>query len=298
MPHDHAHEMPTSTSRLALVLALNLTITAAEVIGGLISGSLALISDALHNASDGVAIIIAWIAMKLDAAPRTDRHTFGFKRAQLIAAVINAGSLVAISIWLFFEAWQRLQSPEPVSGGIMIAVAVIGLVANTLGTLLLREGSESNLNLRAAYLHLLADAVSSLAVIAGAVAIILWNVTWVDPVLTFLIGAWVLWESLKILWRALDQILLAAPEDVALADVRAALEATEGVTSVHHLHLWQAAEGDIHFEAHVVVPDQMLARVDLLRENIAQALHDRFEITHPTLQFEAEGAHCDTASLA
>ncbi|RME13891.1 MAG: cation transporter [Alphaproteobacteria bacterium] len=280
-----------------LVLALNLAITLAEIVGGLISGSLALISDGLHNASDGVAIVIAWIAMKLQAAPRTDRHTFGLGRAQLIAAVINAGTLVAVSIWLFFEAGQRLLSPEPVSGGVMIAVAAIGLVANTLGTFLLREGSENNLNLRAAYLHLLSDAVSSLAVIVGAVAIVLWNVTWVDPVLTFAIGAWVLWESLRILWRAVDQILLAAPEGLALADVRAAILGTEGVVAVHHTHLWQATEGDIHFEAHIVVPDQMLTDIDVLRARIAEALHEKFEITHPTLQFEAESTDCTTANL-
>ena len=235
--------------------------------------------------------------MKLNAAPRTDRHTFGLKRAQLIAAIINTGALVAISLWLFLEAWQRLQAPEPIAGGMMLAVAVIGLAANTLGTLLLRAGAEKNLNLRAAYLHLLSDAVSSLGVILGAMAIILWNVTWVDPVLTFLIGAWVLWESLKILWRALDQVLLAAPEGLSLADVRAAIKAIDGVVNVHHTHVWEVAEGDVHFEAHVVVPDQALSQVDFLRERIVRLLHDRFEITHPTLQFEARGAACDTSDL-
>jgi len=142
MSHDHSHEAPTSAGRLALVVGLNFTITAAELLGGILAGSLSLISDALHNASDGVAVIIAWIAMKLNAAPRTDRHTFGLKRAQLIAAIINAGALVAISLWLFLEAWQRLQAPAPIAGGMMLAVAVIGLAANTLGTLLLRAGAE------------------------------------------------------------------------------------------------------------------------------------------------------------
>lgn len=297
MPHDHAHEMPTSTRRLVLVIALNLLITVAEVIGGLLSGSLALISDALHNLSDGIAVVIAWIAMKLGAAGRSDRHTFGLKRAELIAAVINAGALVAISLWLFFEAYQRFVAPEPVAGGIMLVVAVIGLLANVAGTLLLREGAGGSLNLRAAYLHLLSDAVSSLGVILGAAAILLWGVTWLDPLLTVLIAAWVMWESLKILWQAMDQILLAAPEGVSLDEVRAALTGMEGVSGIHHLHLWQASDHDIHFEGHVVVPDQALSRVDDLRRTIAGALHDRFEITHATLQFEAVGSPCDTANL-
>ncbi|HHH89725.1 MAG TPA: cation transporter [Aliiroseovarius sp.] len=297
MPHDHAHELPTRGARLALVVGLNLTITVAEIIGGILSGSLSLISDALHNFSDGVAVIIAWIAMRLGGVERSDRYTFGLKRAEIVAAVINAGTLVAISVYLYVEAWSRLQDPEPISGAIMVSVAVIGLVANVAGTALLREGSSSNLNLRAAYLHLLSDAVSSLGVILGALAIIFWNITWVDPLLTVAIASYVLWESLKILWQALENILLAAPEGVTLAEVRAALNATPGVSGSHHTHMWQVADGDIHFEAHVTVPDQMLSQVDALRTTLERDLHDRFGIDHTTLQFERDGAQCATRNL-
>ncbi len=297
MAHDHAHEVPESGARLALVVGLNLLITLAEVVGGVLSGSLSLISDALHNFSDGVAVIIAWVAMRLNGVPRSDRYTFGYKRAEIVAAVINAGTLVAISLYLFAEAWQRLQTPEPVSGGIMVSVAVIGLLANVAGTLLLRRGSDRNLNLRAAYLHLLSDAVSSLGVIVGAVAIILWNITWIDPLLTFLIGLYVLWESLKILWKALETIMLAAPDSLSTAEVRAAIQDTPGVSGTHHLHLWQVAEGDIHLEAHVTTPDQMLSAADTLRQQIANRLHDLFDIEHTTLQIESGNAACETRDL-
>lgn len=297
MAHTHNHGVPARSSRLALVVGLNIAITVTEIVGGMISGSLSLISDALHNFSDGVAVIIAWAAIKLSVVPRSDRYTFGLKRAEIVAAVINAGTLVGISIYLFVEAWQRFNNPEPVSGTIMVTVAVVGLVANVLGTVLLRDGADHNMNLRAAYLHLLSDAVSSLGVIAGALAIIFWGITWIDPVLTVLIGAYVLWESAKILWRSLEVILLAAPENLAVEDIRKSLNDLPGISGVHHLHVWQLAQGDIHFEGHIEIPDQMLNKADALRQSIEERLHDLFDINHATLQFECTDARCATREL-
>ncbi len=296
--HAHNHEVPESGGRLAIVILLNFTITVAEVIGGLISGSLSLLSDALHNFSDGVAVIIAWIAIRLNRRPRDDHYTFGMKRAEVLAAVVNAGALVAISLWLFVEAWERFRHPVPIAGGVMTGVATIGLVANVLGTWLLHRGSKENMNLRAAYLHLFSDAVSSIGVILGGLAITLLGITWVDPLLTLLIGLYVLKESLQILWRSLGFFMLAAPPGVSLEAVRGALLETPGVAGVHHLHLWQVAEHDIHFEAHISVADQPLSQTTSLRSRIEKRLQEHFGINHVTLQIEDLNADCPTATLA
>jgi len=297
MGHHHHSEPSESGARLAIVVVLNLLITVAEVIGGVVSGSLSLLSDALHNFSDGVAVIIAWIAMRLNARPRDDHYTFGLKRAEVLAAVANAGALVAISLWLFVEAWERFQYPHPIAGVVMTGVAAIGLVANVLGTWLLHRGASQNMNLRAAYLHLFSDAISSIGVILGGLAITLYGITWIDPLLTLLIGLYVLKESLQILWRALGVFMLAAPPDLALGAVREALLALPGVEGVHHLHLWQVAEQDIHFEGHITVADQPLSHTSDLRGRIEQLLHERFEINHVTLQIEDQQAGCPTADL-
>ena len=298
--HHHDHGDPTTMSggRLSVVVALNLIITAAEVVGGLASGSLSLISDALHNLSDGVAILIAWVAMRLRVRPQTDRHTFGLRRAEVIAAVVNAGTLVAIGVYLFVEAFHRFRNPEPIQGGLMAAVAGVGLVANVTGTLLLRPGASGNMNMRAAYLHLLTDAVSSLGVIPGGLAVALWGAIWLDPILTVLIAAYVLYESLAILRRALDVFLLAAPPELSLADVRAAIQQDPDVCGIHHVHLWEVAEGDVHFEAHVTVDDRLLSAAGAVRERLAALLHDHFEITHATIQLEAAAQACPEESLA
>lgn len=296
--HDHEHEVPESGGRLAIVIGLNFIITLAEVIGGILSGSLSLLSDALHNFSDGIAVIIAWIAIRLEQRDRTDRYTFGMKRAQVVAAVINAGALVAISIFLFYEAWQRFIDPQPIAGVIMTSVAAIGLVANVIGTWLLHRGSKQNMNLKAAYLHLFSDAISSIGVILGGLAITFYDIFWLDPLLTVLIGLYVLKESLEILWHSLKIFLLASPEDISVDEIRKAILALDGVKGLHHTHLWEVSEHDIKFEAHVTVEDQLLSQTEPLRQEIEQLLEERFGVNHVLLQLEQEGASCDTFELA
>jgi len=298
MSHDHSHDIPESGKRLAIVVALNFLITITEVIGGLMSGSLSLLSDALHNFSDGIAVIIAWIAIKLRTLPRSDHYTFGLKRAEVLAAVINAGALVAISIYLFIEAWNRYHSPEPITGSLMTLVATVGLVANIIGTWLLHRGSKESMNLRAAYLHLFSDAISSVGVILGGLAIMFFSVYWIDPLLTILIGLYVLKESMQILWRTLGVFMLAAPPELNMDEIRQVIRKHENIRDVHHIHLWAVAENDIHFEGHIVVDDQMLSQASLLREQLEELLHDQFDINHTTFQFESAVDICKTADLA
>ncbi len=295
MSHNHSHSVPESGKRLAIVVALNFTITITEILGGLMSGSLSLLSDALHNFSDGIAVIIAWIAIKLRSLPRNDHYTFGLKRAEVLAAVINAGALVAISIYLFIEAWSRYHNPEPIAGNIMTIVATVGLVANILGTWLLYRGSKESMNLRAAYLHLFSDAISSVGVILGGLAIIFFDIYWIDPLLTVLIGIYVLKESMQILWRTLGIFMLAAPPELNIDEIRQVIREHVNVYNIHHIHLWAVAENDIHFEGHITVDDQLLSKASILREQLETLLHDQFEINHTTLQIEAVNDNCKTA---
>ena len=206
--------------------------------------------------------------------------------------------MVAISIYLFVEAWRRFNDPHPIGGVIMTTVAAIGLIANVLGTWLLHRGSRQNMNLKAAYLHLFSDAISSIGVILGGLAITFWGIYWIDPLLTVLIGLYVLKESLQILWRALGIFMLATPDGLSLQEVRKAVLAVPGVEGIHHVHLWEVAEHDVHFEAHIEVTDQPLHDAESIRHAIEKTLHDHFEITHVTLQIEPVGGECATADLS
>jgi cobalt-zinc-cadmium efflux system protein len=295
MGHHHGHEAPVSGIRLLVTLVMNLIITVVEIAGGLLSGSLSLISDALHNFSDGVAVIISYIAIKLNQRPKNLHYTFGLKRAQIIAAIINAGVLVVISLYLFLEAYRRFVSPEPIEAGIMVAVAFIGLFANTAGTLLLRDGAKDNMNIRSAYLHLLSDAVSSVGVIAGGAAIYLWNIAWVDPLLTVLISLYILKESFHILKKALNIVLMAVPENISIAEISEKLQSIEGIKNIHHIHLWQMDEKDIHFEAHADIVDRMVSETTSLLDEISRILRESFGINHVTIQFECDA--CEVKEL-
>ncbi len=288
MSHQHAHDHKTETSEknLWITMVLNFSITLAEMIGGLLSGSLSLLSDALHNFSDGIAIIVTAVAMRLARKPHTARHTFGLKRAEILAAILNASTLIVISFFLLREAYDRFFSPQIISGHLMLAVASFGLLANVAGTLLLRRGSKENLNLRAAYFHLLSDAVSSLAVILGAVFIIFFGVYWIDPLLTVLLSLYILKESFGIVREAVEIVMMTSPDEIDLTELQKTVEAIPGVRNVHHVHLWRLNDRDIHFEAHVEVGDMTVRQTGDLSRLIEHELEEHYEINHVTLQFE------------
>ncbi len=295
MSYHHDHAVPVSGARLLTTLLLNLVITGAEIIGGILSGSLSLISDALHNFSDGIAIVISYVAIRLSQKPKSVHYTFGLKRARILAAIINSAVLVVIGFYLFLEAYHRFITPEPIKAQLMVMVAGIGLLANTLGTLLLKTGARDNMNIRSVYLHLLSDAVSSAGVILGGLAIYFWSVYWIDPLLTVLISSYILRESFHILQKALDIVLMASPETISLTDIRQKLNTLEGVNNLHHVHLWQMDEHDIHLEAHVDIADRRVSETKTLLQRITAVLHENFKINHVTLQLECD--HCKTKDL-
>jgi len=295
MPDDHHSHKNTSTIRLFVTMLLNFLITIAEVIGGIYSGSLSLISDALHNFSDGIAIIISYIAIRLNEQPRNEKYTFGLKRAEILAAIINSGILIAICIYLFREAYNRFTHPETISGGIMISVAGIGLTANIIGTLLLHKGAHNNINIRSAYLHLLSDAFSSVGVIIGGVAIYFFRIYWIDPLLTVLISLYVLLQSFKIVKEAMNILLMSTPVQISMDRIREELESIPEVKNIHHVHIWRLSEHDIHFEAHVDVDDITVSESSGISSLIEDKLLKNFKINHVTLQFECD--RCESKSL-
>ncbi len=293
--HAHQHTRQTSEKNLFITMALNFFITMIEVIGGLFSGSLALVSDAMHNFSDGIAIIITYVAIRLSKKPKTFKYTFGLKRAEIIAAIINASTLIMISFFLIKEAIERFYNPSQITGGLMLIVASLGLSANVVGTLLLKKGSENNLNIRAAYFHLLSDAVSSLAVIIGAVFIIFYKIYWVDPVLTILISVYILKETYEIVKESVDIIMMSKPAGIDLGEVKKLVEAIDKVKNIHHVHLWKMNDTDIHCEAHIEVGNITVKETTEIQKQIELKLHDKYEINHTTFQFECGG--CEETEL-
>ncbi|MBF0548920.1 MAG: cation transporter [Deltaproteobacteria bacterium] len=291
---EHCSHGPISTARLFFTIALNFVITVAEVIGGVLSGSLSLISDALHNFSDGVAIIISYLAMRLGERSNTESYTFGLKRAEIMAAVINASVLMAICFYLGKEAFSRFTHPEPIAGGLMMVVAGIGLVANLICTRLLHQGSKESINIRSAYLHLLSDAISSLAVIIGGGAIYFFQIYWLDPLLTIVISLYVLKGSFGIVKEATWVLMMAAPKFISLGHIREEIEAIPGVKNIHHAHLWMLNEQSIHFETHVDVEDMLISESCRLSAMIEEKLSCH-RINHVTLQFECDV--CTTKNL-
>jgi len=292
--HSEIKKRDNTEKNLFLTMSLNFLITIVEVTGGFLSGSLSLLSDALHNFSDAIALIITYIAMQLSKKPGTLKYTFGLKRAEILAAVINASSLIIISFFLIKEAIERFTTPEEITGSLMLTVAAVGLAANIGGTLLLKKGSKENMNLRAAYFHLFSDAVSSLAVILGAACIMLFRITWIDPLLTVVISLYILFETYKIVKDAVDVIMMSSPDGIDLEEVRKAIEKIPPVKNIHHVHVWKLNDRDTHFEAHVEVENIPVSETSEIHHHISTLLKTTFDITHVTLQFECDTCHKKT----
>ena len=267
-------------------MMLNLLITVVQIAGGILSGSLSLISDAFHNLSDAAAIIVTYIALRYSRKPKTFKYTFGFKRAEILAAMLNASTLIIICFFMIKEAIERLQHPTAIEGSLMLIVAVIGLAANIIGTMLLKPGSQDNLNLRATYFHLLSDSIASVAIMIGAAGIIYFNIYWIDPVLTIGISLYIVREAYSIVKEAADVVMMSSPASIDIQEVRSVIEAISGVKNIHHVHIWKLNDADTHFEAHIEVENISTQEATEIQKLIERELHARYDIHHTTLQFE------------
>lgn len=285
--HSHNHHNKVSEKKLFWVILLNFGITLVEIVGGLVSGSLSLISDALHNFSDAIAVIISYIAIKLGQRENSLKHTFGLKRAEILAALLNSSVLVGISIYLFYEAINRFYNPEQIAGQMMLIVAIVGLLGNLLSIYFLEAGAHENMNIKSAYLHMLSDAISSVAVILGAIGIIYFEIYWIDPLLTIAIGVYVLYESFKILKKSVHILMEGAPVDISIEEIKEVVESIDGLKNVHHIHIWSVGEKDIFFEAHAELEDMMLSSAGQVRKKVEDKLLE-FGINHVTLQIEVD----------
>lgn len=286
MSHDH-HTSELQGKRLVWAIVLNFTISIAEVIGGIFANSLSLLSDALHNLSDAFALFIAWVANKISQKKSNENKTFGYKRVEILAALLNAIILIVISIYLFFEAYSRLLNPEEIKGGIMLIVAFIGLGANVGAIFLIQKDARKNLNIKAAYLHLLGDTISSVAVIIGGVLIYYYDIYWIDPLITFLIGIYILKETWHILREAVDILMQSAPRNVNIRDIKDQLVKIQGIDNIHHIHVWNLNEKQTNFECHIDLnSDLKVSETSKIKEKVVKLLHDEFDIDHVTIQFE------------
>jgi cobalt-zinc-cadmium efflux system protein len=286
--HSHGHgHTDLSRKNLLLVTVLNLVITIAEIVGGILSNSLALLSDAIHNLGDTFAILLAYIANKISGRKANEQKTFGYKRVEILAALFNAITLIVIIIFIFREAIIRFQHPEPIKGLLMFVVALIGLLANLVAVLLLKVDSKKNINIKAAYLHLLGDTVSSFAVILGSVLIYFFEVYWLDPVLTILIGVYILKETFSVLKQAVDILMQTTPKSLDLSKLQKTIEDIAGIDNIHHVHIWNLNDKQIHFECHADVSNDIhISETDTLLREIESRLKSQFKITHVTIQFE------------
>ena len=289
MSHSHTHSHPTlSGKNLLISIILNSVITIAQLIGGLISGSLALISDAVHNFSDVVSLIISYGANVLARKKKqTPQHTFGYKRAEIIAALINASSLVIIAVILGYEAVKRFNNPKEINSDLVIWLAILGIAVNGFSVLLLKKDAKSNLNMKTAYLHLLADMLTSVAVLIGGLLMKFYQIYWIDALLTLIISIYLIYMSWGILLTSLKILMLFAPEDIIINDVENEILKIAEVRNIHHVHIWQLNDHDSHFEAHIEFKkDVKLSDFDLVCEKVENILAKKFHIFHSTLQPE------------
>ena len=288
--------MPRDTQqierRFALSMALTSLILVAEVFGGLWTGSLALLSDAAHIFLDILALALSYAALRIAAWPADDRHTYGYHRWQVIAALTNGATLLLVAFGIFREAWNRFQAPEPILAGPMLVVAIIGLVVNLIVALTLSGHDHNDLNVRSAFLHVLGDALSSVGVIVAGVVILFTGWLWVDPLVSVLIGVIVLAGSGRVLRAALHILIEGAPDGVTTTQVRPALRTVPGVSDVHDLHIWTVSPGYVALSAHVVLADASFtgAHAEGVQGQIRALLGERFGIRHTTVQLEC--AHC------
>lgn len=286
MGHQHNHQK-LSGKNLLLSILLNILITISQVIGGLVSGSLSLLSDALHNFSDVISLIVSYFANRLAKEEASILRTFGFKRAEIMAAFVNAATLVVIAVILVVEAVKRLQDPQRIESTIVIILSSIAVLGNGLSVLLLKKDSKINMNMRSAYLHLVTDMMASIAVLVGGLLMKYYELFWVDSILTFFIAIYLIFMGYDLLKSSFKILMLFTPENIAIKDIVAVVNQVPKIKNIHHIHVWQLNEEETHLEAHIDFSENLQVSEfgDILHE-VETLLYDNFGINHVTLQPE------------
>jgi len=285
--HQHSHDIDAvGDRRLGIAIAINMLLTLAQVIGGIVSGSLSLIADALHNFSDAAALLIAWAARKIGRQPADHFRTFGYKRAEVIATLINLVTLVLIGLYLIYEALWRLYEPHIIEGWTVVIVAAIALVIDLATAILTFTMSKHSMNIRAAFLHNVSDALASVGVIIAGTLILLYEWYWSDTLLTLMIASYVLYQAATMLPKTIHILMQGTPEDIVIDDVISTMQQIENVTNIHHVHIWQLDEHQNALEAHVIISDY--SHLDKVKKQIKTGLAQQYSIVHSTLEFELD----------
>lgn len=289
--HHHHHSVPDGDKvegRLWISIFLNLGITIVELAGGILSNSLALISDAVHNFSDTTSLGVSLTARKVSKWKADKHKTFGYKRAEIIGAFFNLVVLVVIGLFLIKEAVERFYSPEIIDGVIMLWVAVFGLAANLISMLLLHKDAKDNLNIKSAYVHLFWDTISSVAVIGGGIVVWFYQLYIIDTILTIAIALYILYHCYHLLKQTVDILMESTPDDIDIDEIESVIESVHHVLDVHHIHVWNLNEKNILLECHVLIREDHMNYLESIKTNIKSRLLERFEISHSTLEFELE----------
>lgn len=286
--HHHDHAQGMTGRNLLYSIFINIGITAAQAIGGILSGSLALLSDALHNFSDVISLVISYIANKISKKEADFSKTFGYKRAEIIAAFVNAATLIVIALWLFKESVHRFfEPPKIIDSQLVIWLAIVSIVGNAFCAWLLYSSSKDNMNIRSSYLHLLTDMYTSIAVMAGGFVMKYFQIYWIDSLLTFFIAGYLIYMGYDLLKSSFKVLMLFSPDDFPLEELIEKVNAIEGVKNIHHIHIWSLNEHEIHLEAHVdITRDIRISEFDELLEKIEKVALEDFGINHINIQPE------------
>lgn len=289
MPHDHAHAQLDPLSgdkRISVAIWANALLTVAQIVGGLLAGSLALIADALHNFSDMASLVIAFAARRIAPRPADGRMTFGYGRIEVVAALINYTTLILVGVYLIYEGAMRLIDPPEVAGWTVVILGSVALVVDTLTAMLTFSIQKGSMNIRALFLHNLSDALASVGVVAGGVLILLYGWWIVDPLVTLVIAGYILYLSVTEIGGPIRMLMLGSPIGIDSESVIEAVRGVADVRDIHHVHLWQMQEKEAALDCHVVVTEAGWARLEAVKAEIKRQLEERFGIAHSSLEFE------------
>lgn len=296
--HHHHHVDPEAgDARVFWAVIVNLGLTVAQIIGGVLSGSLAMIADAVHNLSDALSLVIAFFARKVSRRPADGAMTFGYGRAEVVAALINYTTLIVIGLYLIYEAVMRFIEPTGVDGWLVVIIACVALVVDVATALLTYSLSKDSVNIRAAFLHNVSDALGSVAVIFAGTLIIFYDWQIIDPLVTLMIAGYILWMSFGEIGGVIRILMLGTPPDLNADEVLKAIEAIDGVSNVHHLHLWQMQEHAAALDAHLVIDAGRWNGADAIKQAVKDRLKESFGVQHTTLEMECSKHACVGANV-
>lgn len=294
--HHHNHSHNVSGKNLFITIILNIIITLSQIIGGILSGSLALMSDALHNFSDVLALVLTYWTNKIAKKDKNNYKTFGYKRAEILATLFNSATLISIAIYLIIESIDKFFNPQSVDSTLVIGLGILSIILNAVSVLLVKDDAHNNMNVKAAYLHLLTDVMTSVAVVIGGVLMYFYNIFWVDPLISLLIAFYLIKASYSLLLESINILMQGSPEHIDIEEIKKNVENFDEVLNIHHLHIWRLNDHDIHLEAHIDFKQNLLLQeVNQITSKIEEYLKSKYHISHITLQ--AEYDCCENKNL-